>query len=201
MITNNDTTEPTPAPAPQPETPDTTAAAATDGTDANTDGTDDDGTGALAEKLAAAGQENAKLRDLYARAIADLDNYRRRAAREKEDLRKFATQDLVEDLIPILDNLEIGLAAAEKHPEAAPVTDGFKMIATRIQSTLQQHGLLAINPLGEAFDPNAHESVSQTPHDTIPEQHIAAVLRIGYRLHERLVRPASVVLSTGPAAN
>jgi molecular chaperone GrpE len=152
-------------------------------------------------KLTAALAENAKLRDAYARSVADLENYRRRVAREKEDLRKFATQNLLEDLIPILDNLTIGLDAAAKHPEAAPVTEGFKMVATQIKNALEQHGLKEINPLGETFDPNAHESVSQTPHDTIPDHHVAVVLRVGYRLQDRLVRPATVVLSTGPAAH
>lgn len=155
---------------------------------------------APAGKLAAAEQEIDKLKDHYARALADLDNYRRRVVREKEDLRKFATQGLLEDLIPILDNLGIGLAAAEKHPEAKPVTDGFKMVADQIKAALEQHGLREINPVGEAFDPHNHESVSQTPHDTVPDHHVAAVLRIGYRLHDRLVRPATVVVSTGPAA-
>lgn len=158
------------------------------------------GTAATAEKLAAAEAEIAKLKDLYARAIADLDNYRRRVTREKEDLRKFASQGLLEDLIPVLDNLGIGLASAENHPEAKPITDGFRMIAEQIKTTLDQHGLKEINPLGEAFDPNFHESVSQTPHPTIPDHHIATVHRIGYRLHDRLVRPATVVLSSGPSA-
>lgn len=143
--------------------------------------------------------ENARLRETCARALADFDNYRRRAAREKEDLRKFAIQNLVEDLIPILDNLAIGLAAAGKHPEAEPVTAGFRMIAAQIKSVLEQNGLAEINPAGAPFDPNAHESVSQTPHDTIPDHHVAAVLRVGYRIYDRLVRPATVVLSSGPS--
>ncbi|MDR3228092.1 MAG: nucleotide exchange factor GrpE [Puniceicoccales bacterium] len=143
--------------------------------------------------------ENARLRDALARSLADLDNYRRRVNREKEDLRKYAAQKLIEDLIPIADNFSIGLAAAAKHPEAAPVVAGFKMISEQIKRALEQHGLREISPLGEPFDPHSHESVSQTAHDTIPEQHVAAVLRTGYSLHDRLVRPAAVVLSTGPA--
>ncbi|MDR2863818.1 MAG: nucleotide exchange factor GrpE [Puniceicoccales bacterium] len=142
-------------------------------------------------------RDNIRLRDLYARAIADFDNYRRRVVREKEELRKLAAQELIEDLIPVLDNLGIGLATAEKHPEAGPVADGFKMIAGQIKATLESHGLREISPLGEPFDPNVHESVSETPHETIPEHNVAVVLRTGYRLHDRLVRPASVVLSTG----
>jgi molecular chaperone GrpE len=153
----------------------------------------------LAAKLDEAAREIARLRDAHARAVADLENYRRRVAREKEELRKFAEQGLIEDLLPITDNFAIGLEAAGKHPEAAPITEGFKMIATQIKNTLEQHGLRKINPLGEAFDPNAHESVSQTPHAEIPEHHVAAVLRVGYRLHDRLMRPATVVLSTGAA--
>jgi molecular chaperone GrpE len=148
-------------------------------------------------RLSEAVREIARLRDAHARALADLENYRRRVAREKEELRKFAEQGLIEDLIPITDNFAIGLEVAGKHPESAPVTDGFKMIAAQIKNTLEQHGLREINPLGELFDPNAHESVSQTSHAEVPEHHVVAVLRVGYRLHDRLVRPASVVLSTG----
>ncbi|MDR0534856.1 MAG: nucleotide exchange factor GrpE [Puniceicoccales bacterium] len=144
-------------------------------------------------------EEILRLRDALARSQADLDNYRRRVTREKEELRKFATQSLVEEFIPVLDNLAIGLATAGRHPEAAPVTEGFKMIASRIRAVLEQNGLAEINPVGQAFDPNAHESVSLAPHDTIPDHHVASVLRVGYRLHERLVRPATVVLSSGPA--
>ncbi|MDR2980939.1 MAG: nucleotide exchange factor GrpE [Puniceicoccales bacterium] len=154
----------------------------------------------IEDKLAKAEQEIIKLKDHYARALADLDNYRRRVVREKEDLRKFATQGLLEDMLPILDNLGIGLATAENLPEAKPVTDGFKMIANQIKTTLEQHGLREINPVGELFDPNLHESLSQAPHPTIPDHHVAEVFRIGYKLHDRLIRPASVTLSTGPAA-
>jgi molecular chaperone GrpE len=153
---------------------------------------------ALEKKFAA---DTAKLRDALARAVADHENYRRRVNREKEDLRKFATQEVLEDFIPILDNFAAGITAAEKHPEAAPVTDGFKMIAAQINRVLESHGLVEVSPLGEEFDPNFHESVSITPHETIPENHVAAVLRTGYRLHDRLLRPASVILSSGPAKN
>ncbi|MDR2430526.1 MAG: nucleotide exchange factor GrpE [Puniceicoccales bacterium] len=142
--------------------------------------------------------ENARLHEHYARALADLDNYRRRVAREKEELRKYAIQALLEDLIPMLDTLTLGLATAQQHPSAQAITDGFKMVADQLKLTLQQHGLQEINPLGEPFDPNAHEALGQNPHDTLPENHITHVHRIGYRLHDRLVRPASVLLSTGP---
>jgi molecular chaperone GrpE len=166
------------------------------------DGVFDDGTGAAGsdDDFEALALENARLREQLARAAADFANFRRRTEREKEDLRKFAATEIAEKLIPMLDNLDIGLAAAEKHPEAAPVTSGFKMIGTQIRQVLGGFGLVEINPLGEPFDPNYHESISQMPSDTVPEHNVAAVARVGYRIHERLVRPASVVLSTGPAA-
>ena len=166
--------------------------------DAESAQADDPQSGTSAADDTARDNEIAHLRDSYARALADFDNYRRRAAREKEEIRKFANQNLLEDIIPMLDNLGIGLTTAEKHPEATPVTEGFKMIANQLKNVLEQHGLREINPIGEPFDPNAHESVSQVPHETIPDHHVATVLRIGYRLHDRLVRPASVILSTGP---
>jgi molecular chaperone GrpE len=138
-------------------------------------------------------------KELYLRSVADLENYRRRMAREKDELRKYATTGLLEELIPALDNLRLGLQSAEQNEETRAIVSGFAMVATQLNAALEQHGLSAINPDGKSFDPTLHECVAHQPHDSIPENHVIQVLRPGYQLHDRLLRPASVVVSSGPA--
>ncbi|HVU37442.1 MAG TPA: nucleotide exchange factor GrpE [Opitutales bacterium] len=154
----------------------------------------------LLAQIDAAQAEAAKFKDHYLRAMADLDNFRRRAARDKEDTRRLAAAALIEDLLPALDNLRLGLQAAlQAHPEAKAVIDGIKLVSDQLRGVLSQHGLKEIDPAGQPFDPKFHESVAQQPSDEIPEGHVLQVLRPGYLLNERLLRAASVVVSSGPA--
>ncbi len=141
-----------------------------------------------------------KMEDHYKRALADLENYRRRAAREKEEIRKFAADALLEELLPALDALRLGLQSARQHADTANLTQGFQMVAELLRTTLEKHGLKEVNPEGQPFNPGQHESVAQQPHPQIPEGNVSQVLRVGYTLHERVLRPASVILSTGPAS-
>lgn len=148
------------------------------------------------EETQAKAQEN---HDKMMRAIADLENYRKRAAREKDEIRKYGASGLVEDLLPALDNLQLGLKSAEEHhPEAHAVIEGIEMVFGQLMNVLRQHGLEPVNPQGESFDPNLHEGVSHLPHAEVPEGHIAEVIRPGYTLNGRLLRPANVVVSSGP---
>lgn len=157
-----------------------------------------DAAGALLAQLEAAQAEAAKFKDQYMRSMADLDNFRRRAAREKDDLRRAATASLLEDLAPALDNLRLGLQSAiQAHPEAKAVIDGFQLVAGQLRGVLAQHGFKEIDPVGQPFDPKFHESVSQQPSAEVPEGHVLQVLRPGYLLHDRLIRAASVVVSAG----
>ncbi len=151
-------------------------------------------------RIAAAQAEAAKMKDMHLRALADLDNIRRRTQRDIEDSRKFALQRFAEDLLPVLDDLASGLAAADNATDVKTVTDGFRMMADRLKGALAKNGVTELNPVGAAFDPHAHESVAHAPHDTVPEDHVARVYRAGYKLHDRVLRPASVVVSSGPAA-
>ena len=136
-------------------------------------------------------------KNLYLRAIADLENFRRRAVRDKEESRRLATEALIEDMLPALDNLVLGLEAAKQHPEAKPVTEGFSMVMTQFESILQQHGIKEINPVNEKFQPDFHECVAHEPSKKHKEGKIISVTRKGYLLHDRLVRPASVIVSSG----
>ncbi|MCB1120036.1 MAG: nucleotide exchange factor GrpE [Verrucomicrobiae bacterium] len=144
-------------------------------------------------------KEKEELYQKVLRAAADFENFRKRTIREKEELRKFATSGLIEEMLPVLDNLELGLAAAENHPEAKAVSDGFRMVAQQIVSILQNNGLECLDPEGEDFDPNFHESVGFQPSDEIADHKVLQVVRKGYMLHGRILRAASVIVSSGPA--
>lgn len=137
-------------------------------------------------------------KEKHLRTLADMDNLRRRLAREKEDIRRSATSALIEDLLPSLDNLQIGLDTAERHPEAKEVSRGFEVVASQIRQILERHGLEAVEPAaGDAFDPNQHEAMAYEASSGIPDHHIVRVLRAGYTLNQRLLRPATVIVSSG----
>ena len=153
-----------------------------------------------AELLATAKKEAADNYDRYVRSVADLENHRRRTVREKEELRQFAASRVLEDMLPVIDNLGLGLAAA-KAPNAdlKTLVGGISMVADQMKSSLANHGLKEVNPLGQPFDPNLHEAISQQPSADVVEGSVATVVRVGFTLNGRLLRPASVIVSTGPA--
>ncbi|HEX2852180.1 MAG TPA: nucleotide exchange factor GrpE [Opitutaceae bacterium] len=153
---------------------------------------------AVATELAAARKEAAANHDRYLRSVADLENFRRRTVREKDELRQFAASRVLEDLLPVLDNLGLGLAAA-KQPGAdlSKLTGGIEMVLSQLKSALASHGLKEINPAGQPFDANLHESISAQPSAEVPEGNVLTVVRAGFSLNGRLLRPASVVVSSG----
>ncbi|MSU65904.1 MAG: nucleotide exchange factor GrpE [Opitutus sp.] len=151
-------------------------------------------------ELAAAKTEAAANLDRYLRVAADLENFRRRTLREKDELRTHATGRVLEDVLPVLDNLSLALTAA-KQPggDVKSLVGGIEIVLTQLKSALAGHGLKEINPLGQAFDPHQHESISHLPSPDVKEEHILTVVRTGYSLNGRLLRPASVVVSSGAA--
>jgi len=151
------------------------------------------------EQLAAAKQEAAANYDRYMRAVADLENFRKRTLREKDELRQFAASGLMEDVIPVLDNLSLGLAAAKSQTDVKAIVDGVTLVLEQFKTTLGRHGLKEIKPDGQKFDPNFHECISHQPSATAAEEHVMQVVRPGYSLNGRLLRPASVIVSSGPA--
>ena len=154
----------------------------------------------LLQKLEEATAEITAHKERYLRTVADLENYRKRALREKEEVRRQATSALVEDLLPVLDNFHLGLNSAASHEGGAAFAEGFKMILSQMRSALRQNGVEEMNPQGQPFDPNFHEALAHVSHESVPDGHIIEVQRVGYKLHERLLRPAAVVISSGPAA-
>src|SRR5687768_17051445 len=135
------------------------------------------------------------------RMAADLDNYKKRAAREKQDAIKFANESLLGKLIPVLDNFEMALAATATAPDgsAGSLQQGVNMIQQQLNQVLTEAGLDEINAAGQPFDPNCHEAVSQQESAEVPEGHVLQQLRKGYKLRERLLRPATVIVAKAPA--
>ena len=148
--------------------------------------------------LAAAQAEAAANLDRYMRVAADLENFRRRTVREKDELRAVATGRVLEDIFPVVDNLVLAVAAA-KQPNAdlKSLVGGVDMVLTQLKSALTAHGLKEINPEGQAFDPHQHEAISHLPSEDVAEENVLNVVRPGYSLNGRLLRPASVVVSSG----
>ncbi|MFA6961045.1 MAG: nucleotide exchange factor GrpE [Opitutaceae bacterium] len=154
----------------------------------------------LSEQLAAAKKEAADNYDRYVRSVADLENHRRRTIREKEELRQFAASRVLEDLLPVMDNLGLGLAAAKvPNADLKTLVGGISMVAEQLKTSLASHGLKEVNPVGQPFDPNLHEAISQQPSADIAEGSVTNVVRTGFTLNGRLLRAASVVVSSGPA--
>lgn len=164
-----------------------------------TQATPNDAVVKLEEQLIAAKQEAAASYDRFTRTAADLENFRKRTMREKDELRQFATAGLMEDVIPILDNLGLGLAAARQQAEGKSIVDGLVLVLEQLKSTLARHGLKEINPAGQKFDPHFHECISHQPSAEFAEELVMQVVRLGFSLNGRLLRPASVVVSSGAA--
>lgn len=154
---------------------------------------------ALEEQLAAAKKEAAANYDRYTRAVADLENYRKRTIREKDELRQFAATGVMEDVIPILDNLGHALAAARQQTDVKAVADGVGLVLEQFKTTLARHGLKEVDPASQKFDPNFHECIAHQPSADVAEENVMQVVRPGYTLNGRLLRPASVIVSSGPA--
>ncbi len=138
-----------------------------------------------------------RFRDLALRNQADLENFRKRAAREKDDAVKFANAAFLERFIPILDNFELGLNAARAGAENSPILLGMDMVAKQLTDFLTASGVEPVSGEGQPFDPNLHEAVAQEASATVAEGVIVRQLRRGYKLRERLLRPATVVVSKG----
>jgi molecular chaperone GrpE len=139
-----------------------------------------------------------RFRDLALRSQADFDNFRKRAAREKEEAIKYANGAILEKLLPIIDNFELGLSAARSGSDKSPILSGMEMVAKQLNDFLLQHGVEPIPTDGVRFDPNVHEAVAQEASD-VKEGHIIRQLRKGFKLRDRLLRPAAVVVSKGAA--
>lgn len=134
------------------------------------------------------------------RAQAELDNFRKRSRREAEEERRYAALPLIRDLLSVMDNLDRALEAAEKSQQASGLVEGVKMVAIQFTTYLEQHGCRKIPAIGLPFDPHQHEAIAQEPSSELAAGYVTRIARNGYQLHDRVVRPAQVLVSTGPAS-
>jgi molecular chaperone GrpE len=152
---------------------------------------------ALKAELAQTKAELEKFRDLALRSSADLDNYRKRMSKEREEAIKFANSSFLERLIPVLDNFEFGLQAARTTSSPVSILEGMAMVQKQFQDFLSSAGIEMIDATGQHFDPQLHEAISQEENEQVPEGIVIRQLRKGYKLRDRLIRPANVVVSKG----
>lgn len=155
---------------------------------------------AAADPLAQALQEAAQWKDIAYRNAAELDNFRKRAAREAQETRAYANADLLRSILPVLDNFEMGLEAARAESETSMIFMGMSMVQRQLTDFLRDMGVLEVEALGREFDPNLHDAVAQEASADVPEGTVLRVTRRGFKLKDRLLRAASVVVSSGPAA-
>lgn len=146
-------------------------------------------------------QEVEKWKDVAARAQADLDNYRKRIIREKAEAIQYANRSLLEQVLPLIDNFDMGLRAAEMAGDAgALILQGMEMVRKQFDDFLADHGVEKIPSDDVAFDPHLHEAIKHETSDTVPEGHIIFTIRRGYKLKDRILRAANVVVSSGQAS-
>ena len=153
----------------------------------------------LLNRLDEATLQAEKNKDLYLRTVADLDTYRRKVQREKQELAKFALQPLVEELLPSVDHLEMAIEASKGADECKSLIVGVEMVCSQIKKTLASFGVEEISAAGKEFDPNLEDCVSHEPNESVAEHKVDKVTRAGYTYNGRLLRPASVIVSSGKA--
>ncbi|MCD0458564.1 nucleotide exchange factor GrpE [Roseiconus lacunae] len=133
-------------------------------------------------------------------AQAEAENFRKRMRRDFESQIKFASTDLVIDLLQVRDNLNRAIEAAENSGQTDALKEGVAIVAKQMDDVFGKHGVTEIPAAGETFDPNLHEAISQMPSPDVESGKVAHVAQSGFRLHDRVIRPSQVVVSTGPAS-
>jgi len=149
------------------------------------------------DALETAVAEAAAMRDQVLRTQAEFDNFRKRITREREDERKRATERLVEELLPAIDNLERAIEHTSADHEIEHLITGVTSVHAQIVGVLSKAGVSVIDPTGQAFDPASHQAVSQQEDLAVPDGTVIAAFQKGYEMGGRVVRPAMVVVSTG----
>lgn len=144
-------------------------------------------------------QEAAAANEKLLRLAAEIDNLKKRAAREKEEARKFSNESFAEDIAAAMDNFELGIQAALSAKDSSAVAEGMKMALMLLTNVMKKHGLMPIEAEGQPFDPNLHEALSQEECADVPDQTVLRQVRRGWKYHERLLRPASVIVSQQPS--
>lgn len=173
-------------PAPAPE-----AAA---GPETGPDGAPPGGDDRLSEAESRAGE----FRDQYLRAAAELENVRRRAERDVENAHKYGIERFARELLAVADSMEMGLDAARQSESSAAVAEGFEATLRLLQSAFEKFGITRMDALGKPFDPHWHEAMTTQPSEDAEPDTVLAVVQTGYRIHDRPLRPARVIVARQP---
>ncbi|XHF23270.1 nucleotide exchange factor GrpE [Corallococcus exercitus] len=150
------------------------------------------------ERLKEAHERAKDFQDRAIRSAADLENYRKRAQKEKEDVQKFGVEKLLKDLLPVVDNLDRALDAAGKSPDFDSFQKGVAMTRKSFEDSLARHGVKGFSAKGQPFDPRLHEAIQQVETAEVPAGHVVYEVTRGFYLNDRLARPAMVVVARAP---
>ena len=153
----------------------------------------------LQKALSEAEARAAELKDLYYRALAELDNVRKRAAREVEQAHKFALERIAGELINVKDSLELAVASGPQ-ADAKALLEGSEATLKLLSKAFEQHGIEEVDPKGQSFDPELHEAMMVQESDAVQPDTVLQVIQKGYRVNGRLVRPARVIVARAPSA-
>lgn len=152
----------------------------------------------IEEQLAACRNESHERYEQMLRARAELDNFRKRAQREQQEIRQYQSMSLIRDVLPTLDNLGRALEAAGESEAVEGLVQGVQMVRQQLDDTFKRHSVIPIEAVGQPFDPNLHEAVQQVPSADHPAMTVLQEIERGYTLHDRVVRPSKVIVSSGP---
>ncbi len=153
----------------------------------------------------AAARENAELKDKLLRALAEMENLRRRTEREVADARMYGIASFARDVLGISDNMHRALEAARQElrgnadPGVKTLLEGIELIERELLKTLQKNGVVKFTPQAEKFDPNLHQAMYEVPDASVPAGHVVQVIQPGYMIGERMLRPALVAVAKGGA--
>jgi molecular chaperone GrpE len=155
-----------------------------------------------AERLAAAEAEIARLKNEYLRALADAENVRRRAARDRQEASQYAISSFARDLLSVTDNLQRALgsvdeASRKQDPALDALMNGVELTEKELLGVLEKHGVKPIAAKGELFDPHRHEALYEISDDSVPQGTVVQVIQPGYTIHDRTLRPARVAIARG----
>lgn len=154
---------------------------------------------AAQDALAAKTEECKILNEKYLRLAAEFENYKRLTQRDQRDQIKFGNEQLLQELLPVVDNMERAVKAARDNGGSSALVQGVDLTLRQLSGALAKFGVQAVETVGQAFDPSAHQAVSHVPSDSVPPNHVVDEFQKGYRLHERILRAAMVSVSSGPA--
>lgn len=154
---------------------------------------------AVHDALAAKAEECKALNEKYLRLAAEFENYKRLAQRDQREQIKFGNEQLLNELLPVIDNLERAIKSARDNGGSSALIQGVDLTLKQLSGALTKFGVQPVEAVGQAFDPSAHQAVSHVPSDRVPSDHVVDEFQKGYRLHDRILRAAMVSVSSGPA--